>query len=338
VYHPIAMVERPKTTSAQANAANHDDQRDLGFGSVVSQASRQRLLNRDGTFNVKRVGMGTQFSPYHILLTMDSWKFAVLVTLSYFLVNAVFAAAYMMCGPNALQGSEGMPGFSRSFFFSVHTFATIGYGNIVPVGTAANIVVTLESLVGLMGFALATGIMFARFSRPTADIVYSEKAVVAPYRDMTAFMFRVTNARANQIIELEAKVIFSRFEDRAGGRTRQFYNLQLERSKVAFFPLTWTIVHPIDAESPLYGLSDRELHESKGEFLVLFTGMDETFMETVHSRSSYLSEELEWNAKFRSIFITEGEEVTVDLDHFHEIERLSVPVEGPSSTGHSLNI
>jgi inward rectifier potassium channel len=330
------MAEQPKPKPAGSKNGTQDDQRDLGFGAVVSQASRQRLLNRDGTFNVKRVGMGTEFSSYHILLTMNSWEFAFLVTVSYFVINAIFAMAYMMCGPNALQGTEGTPGFARAFFFSVHTFATIGYGNIVPVGNAVNIVVTLESLVGLMGFALATGIMFARFSRPTANIVYSQKAVIAPYRDMTAFMFRVTNARANQIIELEVKVIFSRFEDRAGGRTRQFYNLNLERSKVAFFPLTWTVVHPIDADSPLNGLTDKELSESKGEFLVLFTGMDETFMETVHSRSSYLAEELEWNAKFRGIFVTEGEEVTVDLDHFHEIERITAPLESQSPASYSL--
>jgi len=204
----------------------------------------------------------------------------------------------------------------------VHTFATIGYGNIVPVGTAANIVVTFESLVGLMGFALATGMLFARFSRPTAKIVYSDKAVIAPFQGGKAFMFRVTNARSNQIIELEVKVIYSRFEDTAKGRIRQFYPLTLERSKVAFFPLTWTIVHPIDEKSPLWNISQAEMEGNKSEFLVLFTGMDDTFSQTVHSRSSYLGEDVVCNARFRNVFSTDENEVTVNLDMFHEIEQI----------------
>src|SRR5579872_3140294 len=295
------MAEQLKSAPPPSNNNGTEEQRDLGFGSVVSQKSHLRLLNRDGSFNVHRKGMGTAFSPYHTLLTMDSWRFTVLVVVSYLLVNMLFALAYLFCGPQALQGTEGEPGFARAFFFSVHTFATIGYGNIIPVGMAANIVVTLESLVGLMGFALATGMMFARFSRPTARIVYSRTAVVAPYRDIHAFMFRITNARSNQIIELEAKIIFSRFEQTPNGRMRRYFQLELERSRVAFFPLTWTIVHPISDSSPLKGITERDLLDSEAEFLVLLTGMDETFSQVVHSRSSYRAEEVEWNARFRSI-------------------------------------
>jgi len=304
----------------QANGMKPEEPRDLGFGTVVSQASRVRLLNRDGTFNVHRVGMGTSFSPYQELLTMNGWKFSALVTISYFLVNVLFAYAYLLCGPTALQGTEGGPGFARAFFFSVHTFATIGYGNIVPVGTAANIVVTIESLVGLMGFALATGMLFARFSRPTTNIVYSEKAVIAPFQGGKAFMFRVTNARSNQIIDLEVKVIYSRFEETSKGRMRQFYQLTLERNKVTFFPLTWTIVHPIDEKSPLWNITQKEMEGNKSEFMVLFTGMDDTFSQTVHSRSSYLGEDVVCNARFRNVFSTDENEVTVNLDMFHEVE------------------
>src|SRR4029077_3393280 len=143
--------------------------------------------------------------------------------------------------------------------FSVHTFATIGYGNIVPAGLAANIVVAVESLVGLLGFALATGLLFARFSRPTAKIVFSDAAAVAPYNGITAFEFRIINSRNNQIIELGARVLLSKFENVDGNRIRKYHQLRLERERVVFFPLSWTIVHPIDEDSPMKGLTQDDL-------------------------------------------------------------------------------
>lgn len=316
---------------------NPEENRDLGFGTVVSTESHVRLLNRDGSFNVKRKGLGfwESISFYHALLTMAWWKFLALITLGYFGANAIFAAIYVWCGPGALQPSPtpgtgpgttaATAGFMDAFFFSVQTLSTIGYGNRVPVGLPANLVVSLESLLGLLGFALATGIMFARFSRPTASILYSRNAVVAPYKGITAFEFRVINARSNQIIELEAKLIFTRFEAVNGSNLRRYYSLPLERGKVAFFPLTWTIVHPIDEESPLRGLSHEDLIASSSEFLILLTGIDETFSDTVHSRSSYKAEEVVWNAKFINMFSKSdgGELLSVNLQKFHGIERVS---------------
>src|SRR5262249_29544799 len=149
---------------------------------------------------------------------------------------------------------------------------------------------------------LATGILFARFSRPTAKILFSRNAIIAPYRENIAFEFRIANERKNQIIELEAKVLFTRFEPIDGSSTRRYYSLALERSKVAFFPLTWTIVHPITPTSPLYGLTDQDLRETRAEFLILLTGIDETFSQTVHSRSSYRADEVIWNARFTDVF------------------------------------
>src|SRR5260370_29595394 len=151
----------------------------------------------------------------------------------------------------------------------------------------ANALVTVESYLGLLGLALATGILFARFSRPTAKIIFSKNAVIAPYRNITAFMFRVINSRKNQLIEVGARVIMGRFEIMDGKMTRKFYELPLERQKVVFFPLSWTVVHPIDEKSPLYGWNENMLKESGAEFLILLTGIDETFSEQVHSRSSY---------------------------------------------------
>ena len=304
--------------------------RDLGFGSVVSRESRQRLLNRDGSFNVVRSGLGffESFAPYHQALTISWWGFFGLVVASYVVINLAFALAYLACGPEALvgTGAQMMGGrFGQAFFFSVETFATIGYGQIAPNGVPANIVVTIEALVGLMYQALATGLLFARFTRPTAALLFSNRAVVAPYGEGQALMFRIVNRRRNEIIQLEAQVLLSAMEpDGRGGIVRRYAPLSLERNKVTFFPLSWTIVHPIDGTSPLTGRTLQDLERAQAEVLVLLTGVDEALEQTVHARSSYRSDEIVWNARFRSMFLTEGsgERVAVDISQIHEIEQL----------------
>jgi inward rectifier potassium channel len=315
------------STETTSNVHGEDANRDLGFGAVVAGESRQRLLNRDGSFNVSRKGLSfwASLSLYHWLLTMTWWKFLSVVTLSYITINVIFATAYMMCGPDALENSVNANlgnGFRRAFFFSVETFATIGYGNIAPVGLAPNILMMLESLFGLMTFALATGLLFARFSRPTAQIIFSKSAIMAPYRDITAFEFRITNARRNQIIELGAEVLFARFEEDGGRSVRRFYPLALERERVTFFPLSWTIVHPVNETSPIYGLTPEDMLRSNGEFLILLTGIDETFSQTVHARSSYQATEVVWNAKFGDVFNrrADAETLTIDVRRLDIIE------------------
>jgi inward rectifier potassium channel len=302
--------------------------RDLGFGTVVSRDSRQRLLNRDGSFNVARSGLGflATFAPYHLLLTI-SWKgFLAVVSVSYLVLNLVFALAYMVCGSDALLGAgAAMLGghFSQAFFFSIQTFATIGYGQIAPNGLAANLVVTVEALVGVMYQALATGLLFARFTRPTAALLFSARAVVGPYNDGQGLMFRIVNRRRNEIIELEAQVLFSALEpDNRGGTVRRYTALPLERNKVTFFPLSWTIVHPIDSTSPLAGRTPEELEQAEAEILVLLTGIDEALEQTVHARSSYRADEIVWNARFGSMFLPTDGRVMVDISRVHEIERI----------------
>lgn len=299
---------------------------DLGFGSVVAKESRKRLLNRDGTFNVRRRGRGflESISPYHALLTMSWRAYFGLIVAAYFAVNLLFATAYTLGGPHALEvpGKDHVS-FLEAFFFSVQTLATIGYGRIAPVSMTANLLVTVESLVGLLGLAMATGILFARFSRPSADILFSRHAVVAPYRDIQAFEFRIANRRSNEMLEVQAEVVFSRIE--GPDRVRRFHVLSLERPRVVFFPLSWTVVHPIDDSSPLRGISHRDLVESDAEFLILLTGIDETFSQTVQARSSYKAEEVVWNARFRDVFRrpSNGRSLAVDIGKIHAIERLS---------------
>jgi inward rectifier potassium channel len=262
---------------------------------------------------------------YHALLTVSWPRFLAMVTAAYFVLNALFAWAYLLCGAPGLggQGDGNMGGhWARAFFFSVETFATIGYGHVYPVGGPANWVVTIESLVSLLAVALMTGIVFARFSRPTAAVMFSDVAVVAPYQGTTGFMFRITNARSNQLMELEAKVLFSRLD----GKGRRYDQLKLERTKVVFFALSWTIVHPITEASPLYGCTHQDLVDSEAEFLILLSGIDETFAQTVHARSSYKPNEIVYGAKFANIYNPLGPDgaISIDVSRLSEIETVSL--------------
>ena len=294
-----------------------DEERDLGFGSVVSRESR-RLLNRDGTFNARRVGLGLGgLAPYHALLTMSWSRFLVFFTVAYFGLNALFAWAYLLCGPGALAGDHsGLADgtFLQAFFFSIQSFATIGFGDILPVGTAANTLVSIESFVSILAIALATGLIFARFSRPRAQIRFSERAVIAPYRGITALEFRIVNERRSELVEVEAKVIFTFLDLRQGTPVRQYHELPLERTRVTFFPLSWTIVHPIDETSPLRQTTLEEMTARSAEFLVIVSGMDEALSQTVHARSSYQASEVVWGRRFRSVFVPPGRDGTVRID------------------------
>jgi len=300
--------------------------KDLGFGAVVARESRQRLLNRDGSFNVSRDGLpaGASLSLYHALLTMSWSRFLFTVLAYYVAVNAAFGLAYGALGPGALESSDPElgAGFARGFFFSVETFSTVSYGNISPRGLAANGLVLVEILTGLMSITLATGMLFARIARPTARILFSRRAVIAPYRGITALEFRIANARKNQILELQATVILSRIED----GVRRFHGLALERKSVTFFPLSWTVVHPIDESSPLHGVTEEDLRAADTELLILLTGIDETFAQSVHARSSYKHDEIVWNAKFANILSLPegGRSIAIDVGHLHEIETVAV--------------
>jgi len=301
--------------------------KDLGFGTEVARGAQRRLLNRDGSFNVVREGLNpfSSMSLYHWLLTISWPKFLGFVTLSYIVVNMLFAFAFLFCGPDALQSSSmsfaGQP-FYRAFFFSVDTFATIGYGNIIPMGLAANTLVAIEALVYILGIALATGVVFNRFSRPSARIIYSRNAIVAPYRDRTALEFRIANARSSQLIEVQIQAILTKIERVNGVVLRKFYDLGLERQRVVFFALSWTVVHPIDADSPMHGLTRQDLLDADAELLILLTGTDETLSQTVHSRSSYKADEIIWGAKFANMFMrTEADGIVgMNVSRIHDIE------------------
>jgi inward rectifier potassium channel len=273
-------------------------------------------------------------SIYNSLLTLSWGEFLTLLSLFYIAVNGLFAFLYIAVGGTELVG-PWIPGATytigallRAFFFSVETFATIGYGHVAPVGLAANVIMTIESFVGLLSVALVTGIAFARFSRPTAKILYSRNAVIAPFQGILGFMFRCANVRKNQLINVSVRVIYSRIAqhpEHPNQRVRTFTTLPLEYNTVTFFALSWTVVHPIDQTSPLWGCTLEDLVENDAEFLILLSGTDDTTSQMVHSRTSYKPDEMIWNARFASIFVESPQFGTtgMNLASIHDIEFVS---------------
>jgi inward rectifier potassium channel len=299
---------------------------DLGIGAKAAE-SRVRLLNRDGSFNIRRKGQRflEWFSGYHYLISLPWWKFNLILLATYIAINAFFGAIYFIIGTDGLVGIDGhsiAARYLQTFFFSTQTFTTVGFGRIAPVGTGANITASLESLAGLLSFAFATGLLYGRFSRPVAKIIFSQNALIAPYENITAFMFRSSNQRVNQLIDVNATVTFSRFERMENGeRARKFYTLDLERKSVTLFYLSWTVVHPINEQSPLFGVTKEQLEESNAEFLILLRAFDDAFSQDVHARTSYKSNEVLFGRKFKSIIRTAPDGITeIDLDKIHDHE------------------
>lgn len=294
---------------------------DLGFGSVVARESRRRLLNPDGSFNVVREGLGPveRLAPYHTALTMRWPRFLAYLTAAYLGVNLVFAVAYWLCGPDALVDTgHTMDGnaFVRAFFFSVETFGTIGYGAVAPKGVAANTVVTVEALVSILAVAIFTGLIFARFSRPTARVRFSRRAIIAPFggEGGRGFMFRLVNERSTELLNLEVRVLFARFVEQGGRRLRRFDQLALERERVVFFPLAWTVVHPITPDSPVAGFDRAEMERVEAEFLVLLSAVDETNAQTVHARTSYTPAQIVEGVRFANLFNPTRPDGTVSIN------------------------
>jgi inward rectifier potassium channel len=278
----------------------------------------RRVINEDGSFNVHRRGTTWRdIHPYLHLINMSWTKFLALVFLGYVVVNLLFASIYAGLGPDQLDGVQAPTAFAhflKAFFFSAHTLSTVGYGNISPRGTAANVVSSFESLLGVLGFAVATGLLFGRVSRPSARIGFSEKMVVAPYQDGTSLQFRVVNRRSNSLMELEVRPMLMTVEPGNGQAKRAYHMLRLERDKVLFLPLTWTVVHPIDAESPLWGKTAEDLEKLQAELLILVKAYDDTFSQTVLARHSYRHDEIVWGKRFSpAFFVDEGGDLVLEV-------------------------
>lgn len=284
-------------------------------------ALRVRIEKRDGRLNI--VGLGAWYSywrdPYHLLLTIPWSMFLALTTLGYLVANALFALVYLAggnCIANARPGS-----FSDAFFFSVQTMASIGYGVMYPRTFFANVVVTFEALIGLLGVAVGTGLAFARFSRPTARVLFTRVVVIAPHDGVPTLMFRTANQRRNQILEAQLRVRLVRDEvTQEGHFMRRFHDLKLVRSQNPVFSLSWTAMHPIDKNSPLYGTTAEMLAEAETSLVVSLTGIDETVAQTIYARHTYVARDILWNKRFVDIVSrTEDGERSIDYTYFHDV-------------------
>ena len=289
------------------------ENRDLGFGKKTS-ANSARFISKEGEINVIRKGLPF-FRPYdfyHNLNAMGWGKFILLITISFFLANLGFAALYTIIenkSLSAVNDTSELQRFWDSFFFSVQTMTTVGYGAMSPVSNWAKIISSVESFIGLLGFALVTGLLYGRFSRPMMKIKYSKNILVSPFKDGKALMFKMANKRSSKLIESEVTVVLIGNKD----GNRVYHNLDLQFRKINFFALSWTIVHPITEDSFLFDQTPESLKEIDAEIVILVKAFDDSFSQTVYSRMSYKHDEFVWNAKFDSSIFEEDDKMAIDL-------------------------
>ena len=297
-----------------------------------STSTGGRFINRDGKPNVIKRGVGLldRYSWYHTLLEMKRSKFLLILLSIYIGVNLVFAGIYYLIGIDHLAGinsGSALKNFSEVFFFSAQTFTTVGYGRISPVGFAASTVSTFEAFLGLLGFAIATGLFYGRFSRPQAFLRFSDKALIAPFRNGTALMFRLVSYKNNALSEVEVKVTMAITTEENGKLTDQFFNLPLQLAKIDGLALSWTLVHPITEDSPFIGMSAEDIRNTDIEIMVFVKAFDTIFSNTVVSRTSYISSEIVWGAKFRMMYepTPDKKKTVLHINQLNEIDKVEIP-------------
>lgn len=283
-----------------------------------------RIENQDGRLVIH--GMEKWYyhwrDPYHLLLTIPWIGFIGVVSVVYLLLNTLFALAYL-AGGDCLEGAT--PGsFSDAFFFSVQTLASIGYGAIHPQTFYANLIVTVEAIASLLLIAVVTGLTFARFSRPIARVLFSKSIVITIHNSQPTLMFRVANERHNFILEATAQVylVIDEVTDE-GESMRRFHELKLLRERTPSLILTWTIMHSINPDSPLYGLTDSDLAQRNASISVLISGVDETVAYAIKARYSYDTVDILSNYKFENIVHTlaNGDRY-FDYSRFHQVQQI----------------
>jgi inward rectifier potassium channel len=287
----------------------------------------RRIINPDGSFNIRRTGNRVRQLHAYQLLTCMSWpKFLSVILLTYVCMNLVFAGLYLWIGIEHLRGAAtgtGWDNFAGAFFFSFQTFTTVGYGAIAPAGLWTSALSAFETLVGILTFALITGIFYARFTKPTAQLLYSREALIAPHREGRSLQFRVVNRRASLLVDVEVTVFLMTVDRTSPILKRNYSTLKLDIQRVNFLTLTWTLVHPIDEQSPLWNKGLAELHDTESEVIIQLKGYDESFGDIVYSRHSYRAEEIVWDARFLPAFDVDMHgEIVVDINKLHDYESL----------------
>jgi inward rectifier potassium channel len=304
---------------------------DTGFGTQASSIGG-RFVNRDGTFNLRKTGLPfwKRISIYSYLIALSWPQFILVIVLFYFLVNLLFTAVYVLIGTDQLQGFVETTEWGKikeTFFFSTQSFTTVGYGRINPLGEGADIVSSVETMAGWLFFALVTGLLYGRFTQPIAYIAFSEKALISPYRNGTGLMFRMVPYKdAHELTNAHVAVNISLLITENGKTDYQFFQLKLERSRIDMFNMNWTVVHPIDEESPLYQFTKQDLQNADFELMVQVSGFDPVFSNQVMQRTSYTMEELEWEARFSSMYhqSKDGNTTIVELDKLSQYEKVDL--------------
>jgi inward rectifier potassium channel len=295
------------------------------FGRPAAPPMPERRLSPAGLRNIERIGFSGAGlrDVYHQLMTMSVPAMLGILAGIYVASSIAFTLLYLAIGDGIgrVRHDSALNTFLDTFFFSVQTMATIGYGEMYPKSTAANLIAAAETVYGLLSVTMSTGIFFSRFSMPTARVLFSRVAVVTPHNGVPTLMFRVANQRRNQILEAHMALTILRPEMSAEGVVmRRFHNLHLTRSQSVVFALTWTVMHPIDEHSPLYGMTAADLEREDLEFICSLTGIDDTFSQTVHARHIYGPEDLRWNARFVDILGSHPEgRRYIDYTRFHDV-------------------
>ncbi len=312
--------------------AKTDD--NTGFG-TNSNMYGGRLFNKDGTPDLYKTGITwlEKNSWYHTLLQMNRWQFLLTIFATYLLINLFFAIIYLIVGIDKLAGimvETPLEKFGEAFFFSAQTFTTVGYGRLAPTGFLMSFISSTEALIGLLSFALATGLLYGRFSRPQAFLKFSSHALFAPYKETVALMFRMTPFKNNHLTEAEVKVNLALMMDIDGKMTNKFYPLKLELEKVNALTLSWTVVHAVDEESPFFGLSKNELQTARAEVLVFVKAFDDTFSNTVVARSSYTANEFVFGGKFLPMYQRDEKrgKTMLEIDKLNDHEKVEISWSG----------
>jgi len=275
---------------------------DTGFGNKDNYGGR--FINRDGTFNIRKEGQGfwQGFSIFHTMLNLPFWKFALVIVTFFIGINLLFTSIYLELGAGQFVGLLSKDRWSEIkeiYFFSTETFTTVGYGRVNPVGDGANFVASIEAMLGFISFAVMTGLIYGRFAKPTSYLIFSEHAVIAPYKEGTGLMFRFASYKENHTLtDLDIRVNAALQLQENGQSVYKFYDLALERNKVDSLPMNWTVVHPIDEKSPLMGFTEEDIRNGDLEVYVLVRGFDDVFSNFVLRRTSYTYNEIQFNRKF----------------------------------------
>ena len=300
--------------------------KDPGFGYKTANSAK-RMVNADGSFNLIHINKKFSVSEIYSRLINMTWiKFITLIFLWYFLLNILFAGIYFFIGIEHLTIEKSTPfqDFLNSYFFSAQTLTTLGYGSVSPQGNITAFISSLEALIGLIGFAFMTGLLYGRFSKPKAAIRFSDVMVLRPFKEKRAVMFRLMNKRTNVMIEPKIKVTLAINElDDKGGFSRKFFNLNLEREKIMYLPSTWTIVHEIEEGSPLYKYTDEQLLKLNAELLVLIEYYEDAFTQNVYQMHSYSFNDLRNNYKFTpAYYFDENGQAILDHGNLSKIESM----------------